>query len=79
MPQVVTFSLEIPDDLARLRLPPALNSRLQKLLDRQDGGTPLSTAERAEAKSLVDLDELFTLLRLRAEGTVLSINPVNRT
>jgi hypothetical protein len=79
MPQVVTFSLEIPDDLARLRLPQALDSRLQKLLDRQDGGTPLSTAERAEAKGLVDLDELFTLLRLRAEGTVLSINPVNRT
>jgi hypothetical protein len=67
MSQVVAVELEMPDDLARFRMPPALDARLQRLLDRQDHGQILSTEEREEAEGLVDLSELLTLLRLRAE------------
>ncbi|HKI20768.1 MAG TPA: hypothetical protein VKA15_22950 [Isosphaeraceae bacterium] len=63
----VTIELEIPGDLARFRLPRALNKRLQNLLDRQDSRTPLNQAERREAEALVEVAELLTLLRLRAE------------
>jgi len=43
---------------------------LQSLLDRQDDGLPLSTAEREEAEGLVDLAEFLSLLRLREERMV---------
>jgi hypothetical protein len=67
MSQVVAIELEIPDDLARFRMPAGVQARLQALLDRQDQGATLTTAERAEAEGLVDLAELLSLLRLRAE------------
>ena len=67
MSRVVAIELELPDDLATFRLPPAVNARLQALLDRQDSGIRLTEAERQEAEGLVDLAELLTLLRLRAE------------
>jgi hypothetical protein len=57
----------MPGDLARFRLPRGVNARLQKLLDRQDSGIPLTKAERLEAEGLVEMAELLTLLRLRAE------------
>ena len=63
----VSFDLELPDDLRRFKLPAGVSCRLQCLLDRQDAGTPLSDEERAEAEGLVNLAELLTLLRLRAE------------
>lgn len=63
----LTLEVDVPDDLARFRLPDAVAARLQTLLDRQDSGEPLSTAERAEAEGLVNLAEFLTLLRLRAE------------
>ena len=66
MSHVVAIELEMPGDLARFRLPPAVNKRLQVLLDRQDGGERLTTAERKEAEGLVNLAELLSLLRLRA-------------
>jgi hypothetical protein len=62
-----TLDIELPADLARFRLPEAVNARLQSLLDRQDAGQPLSDEERAEAEGLVNLAELLTLLRLRTE------------
>jgi hypothetical protein len=65
--QLVSIDVEVPDDLARFCLPPGVNARLRELLDRQDRGTRLSAAERAEAEGLVELAELLTLLRLRAE------------
>lgn len=68
MSQLVTIELELPDDLARFRLPHAVDARLRELLDRQDGGIPLKETERREAEGLVELAELLTLLRLRAEG-----------
>jgi hypothetical protein len=67
MPRVVAIELEIPDDLAEFRLPAGVHARLQELLDRQDRGLILSAAERHEAEGLVNLAELLSLLRLRAE------------
>lgn len=63
----VQIELEIPDDLARFRLPEGVQQRLQQLLDRQDGGEVLSADERREAEGLVNLAELLSLLRMRAE------------
>ena len=67
MSNVVTFELDWPDELSALRLPDGVDERLRGLLDRQDGGQPLSPAERREAEGLVSLAEMLTLLRLRAE------------
>jgi hypothetical protein len=67
MSQTIAIELEIPEDLARFRLPPSLNARLQALLDRQDRGQPLTKTERQEAEELVELAEMLSLLRLRAE------------
>jgi len=64
-----TLELELPADLDRFRLPSAVAARLSELLNRQDEGQPLTTEERAEAQGLVDVAELLTLLRLRAERT----------
>ena len=63
----VAIELEIPEDLSRFRLPPGVQARLQGLLDRQDEGATLTTEERQEAEGLVNLAELLSLLRLRAE------------
>jgi hypothetical protein len=63
----LTLNIDLPDDLARFRLPPAVAARLEALLDRQDSGQPLTSLERDEAEGLVNLAELLTLLRLRAE------------
>lgn len=63
----LVLDFDLPDDLTRFRLPPAVHARLQSLLDRQDAGSALSAEERAEAEGLVNLSELLTLLRLRAE------------
>jgi hypothetical protein len=67
MSQIVAIELEIPEDLARFRMPPGVQARLQALLDRQDRGATLTKAEREEAEGLVDLAELLSLIRLRAE------------
>jgi hypothetical protein len=61
----VKVEIEVPEDLARLHLPEGVDRRLQALLDKQDGGTPLTPDEQAEAEGLVDLADLLTLLRLR--------------
>ena len=68
MSQVVMIELDLPGDLARFRLPAAVNARLQELLNRQDGGAPLKATERREAEGLVELAEFLSLLRLRAEN-----------
>lgn len=67
----LTLEVELPEDLARLRLPVGVAARLQGLLDRQDAGAPLSPAEREEAHGLVDLAEFLTLLKLRKEREAL--------
>lgn len=66
----LTIDVELPNDLARFQLPAAVQDRLQELLDRQDAGLPLNAAERSEAEGLVDLAELLTLLKQRAEKAI---------
>jgi hypothetical protein len=63
----VRLEIDMPDDLARFRLPAGVQQRLQALLDKQDAGNGLSEAERAEADGLVNLADMLSLLRLRAE------------
>jgi hypothetical protein len=67
MSHAIHLELELPDDLARLRLPEGVQQRLTELLDKQDIGTPLTDAERREAEGLVDLAELLSLIRMRSE------------
>lgn len=66
----VVVELELPQDWQAFRLPPALNQRLQDLLDRQELEGTLSTAEHKEAEALTDLVDMLSLLRLRAEYAV---------
>ena len=56
-----------PKGLAPLKLPPALHDRLQESLDRQDREGKLSTVERREAKALVELVDMLSLMKLRAQ------------
>jgi hypothetical protein len=49
----VKVEIEVPEDLARLHLPEGVDRRLQALLDKQDGGTPLTPDEQVEAEGLV--------------------------
>jgi hypothetical protein len=67
MPQNILIDLEMPEDLQRFKLPKAVDERLQSLLDKQDRSEGLAPAERLEAEGLVDLAELLSLLRLRAQ------------
>jgi len=63
----IRIEIEIPADLARFCLPEGVQERLNTLLDKQEGGEPLTDSERREAEGLVDLVDLLSLLRLRAE------------
>jgi len=67
MPQSILIDLEIPADLEQFKLPKAVDERLQSLLDKQDRGEDLSPAERVEAEGLVNLADILSLLRLRAQ------------
>ena len=67
MSQAMQIVVEMPEDLARFKLPPGVQERLDELLDRQDHGKPLTTQERREAEGLVNLAELLSLLKLRSE------------
>lgn len=67
MSQQIIVKLELPEDLELLCLPAGVNRRLHELLDRQDRGETLTPDERQEAEGLVNLAELLSLLRLRAQ------------
>jgi hypothetical protein len=67
MSQSIQLEVKIPGDLARFRLPNGVQRRLKELLDKQDGGHTLSANEKKEAEGLVDMADLLSLLRLRAE------------
>ena len=67
MTSVVQIEIELLDDLARFRLPQGVQERLTTLRDKQDGGQSLTEFERREADGLVNLADLLSLLRLRAE------------
>jgi hypothetical protein len=66
MPEII----EIPIELTRFQLPQAVHDRLQRVLDRQDAGNPLSQAEQQEAEGLVELAEFLSLLRLRSNRVI---------
>ena len=66
MSQAIQLEVEMPGDLARFQLPNGVQKRLRALLDKQDQGRPLTSAEKREAEGLVDLAELLSLLRLRS-------------
>ena len=59
------LELEVPDSVARLKLPEGVNARLQALLDKQDSSGALTDDERSEAEGLVDLTDFLSLLRIR--------------
>jgi hypothetical protein len=60
--------VSIKVEMSLLRFPKGVNQRLQQLLDKQDGGAPRTAAERKEAEGLVELADLVSLLKLRAQG-----------
>ena len=62
----IQLRLNAPGDLAKFRLPAGVQLRLGELLDRQDSGIALTSAERREAEGLVELAEMLSLLKLRA-------------
>ena len=62
----IQLRLHAPGDLGKFRLPRGVQRRLSDLLDRQDQGAALTTAERREAEGLVELAEMISLLKLRA-------------
>ena len=59
------IELDIPRDWEEFRLPPALNTRLQSLLDKQDYVGKLPRAERKEAEAITQLVEMLSLMKLR--------------
>ena len=63
----VQLEIELPEDLARFRLPEGVQKRLQALLDKQDNGDSLTGDEQREAEGLVNLADMLSLIRLRAE------------
>lgn len=63
------LELEVPDSVARLRLPDGVNARLHALLDKQDSAGALTDEERSEAEGLVDLTDFLSLLRIRTSGS----------
>jgi len=62
----MTVEIEMPEGWETFQLPQGLHKRLHELLDRQDQGQPLTSAEREEAQGLVDMAEWLSLLRLQA-------------
>jgi len=67
MARSVFVQLDLPKDWRKFRLPPALQQRLQELLDRQDEQGRLSRPERREAAALTELVDMLSVMRLRAE------------
>ena len=57
-------TIELPEEVIHYKLPEAVQTRLQLLLDRQDAGEPLTADERKEAEGLVELAEFLSYLRL---------------
>ena len=67
MTRSVLVELNLPEDWKRFSLPPALEKRLQNLLDRQDRDGKLPGHERREAVALVELVDMLALMKLRAK------------
>lgn len=61
----LTVQIDMPISAEQIKLPKGVNDRLQKLLDRQDKGEKLTSAELKEADGLVELSEMLSLMLLR--------------
>lgn len=59
--------IEMPVKADKIRLPKAVDDRLQMLLDKQDRGDKLTGKERKEAEGLVELSEMLSLMRARSK------------
>ncbi len=59
-------TIGLPVELVRFELPPALQRRLQDLLDQRDAQGRLTPSEQSEAEALVELAEFLSLLKIRA-------------
>jgi hypothetical protein len=66
MAQSLLIKVDLPKDWKYFSMPAALNDRLQDLLDKQDETGKLSRKERREAEALVELAEVFSLMKVRA-------------
>jgi hypothetical protein len=73
MSQAIHLELEVPDDLARLRLPAGVQQRLTELLDRQDTGTTLTDAERHEAEGQMNRPLALVALSVRSTVTIATL------
>lgn len=67
MAEKVLVELNLPADWRKFRIPPALDKRLHSLLDKQDINGKLPAAERREAEALVELSEMLSLMKIRAQ------------
>jgi hypothetical protein len=65
----------MPAGMEEFRFPAALIRRLHELLNRQDGGSQLTAAEREQADELVNLADWLSLLKLRS--TIVSQDAVS--
>lgn len=65
MSSVISAPIEWVELVSDLRLPPRANERLQGLMDRNTEGQ-LTTPEREELESLVELSERLSLVRAEA-------------
>lgn len=63
----ISIEIPVPAALSGFKLPAGVQRRLTALLDRQDSGTPLTSAERREAEGLVEMAEFLSLLKLRSK------------
>lgn len=63
----ISIEVPVPAALLGFKLPAGVQRRLTALLDRQDSGTPLTSAERREAEGLVEMAEFLSLLKLRSK------------
>ncbi|MFN0079609.1 MAG: hypothetical protein ACKVY0_24360 [Prosthecobacter sp.] len=66
MPKTIHLPMPSTGELGQLKLPAAVQGRLDELLDRQDQGIKLTAKERREAEGLVEMAEWLSLLKLRA-------------
>lgn len=46
----LTIDIDLPDEIAKFKLPIAVASRLQSLLDRQESGQSLSSSDAKRPK-----------------------------
>lgn len=65
MNSTVDAPVEWVETIGRLRLPMKADERLQQLMDRNNEGS-LSTEEREQLESLVELSESLSIVRAEA-------------